>query len=242
MKSFKLTYKQFGESGILIEWPQKIDAIILDNIRVFTKKIIDLNYKEILELNFVYNSLLVIFDNELTTYNKIKEELYFLYKEKRNSGLLPSTLWHIPVCYDTDLGVDLEYLSKDKGLSVEQIISTHSDAIYTVYGIGFLPGFLYLGGLKKRLYTPRRNTPRLKVPKGAIAIGGEQTGIYPQDSPGGWHIIGNSPISVFNPKNNKPCFVTPGDKIKFKSISKGEYEVLKIALEAGVYELKSEQL
>ena len=153
-----------------------------------------------------------------------------------------SVLWKIPVCYDAVFGIDLEAISKEKNLSKEEIIKRHSQAIYTVYFIGFLPGFLYLGGLDESLHVPRKSTPRLQIEKGAVAIGGNQTGVYPTESPGGWNIIGNSPIEFFNPKLETPCFAKAGDKISFKPITIQEFKTIKILVEAGVYQIESEVL
>ncbi|MHB1146040.1 MAG: 5-oxoprolinase subunit PxpB [Lutibacter sp.] len=239
MGNYQLTYKSLGESAILIEWPQIISKEILNDIRDFVAKIESENSENILELNFIYCSLLIIYNSKNNCFNEIKNTLISLYDNELNVQVKSEKiLWHIPVCYDEKFGIDLLYLSSEKKLVVEKIISLHCSVDYTVYGIGFLPGFLYLGGLSEKLYFPRRNSPRLKVPKGAIAIGGNQTGIYPQSSPGGWHIIGNTPISLFDVKKKSPCTITPGDEIRFIAITKEEYEVIKIAQKQGNYELK----
>lgn len=234
-----MTYKPYGESAILIEWPQLISKEILKDIRFFVSEIERENSENILELNFVYCSLLIIYNSKNSCYCKIKHTLKSLYdNESVISVKSQKTLWHIPVCYNEEFGIDLAYLSSEKKLTVEKIISLHSSVDYTVYGIGFLPGFLYLGGLSEKLYFPRRNFPRLAVPKGAVAIGGNQTGIYPQNSPGGWHIIGNTPISLFDVNKETPCVITPGDEIRFNPITKEEFELIKIAQEAGNYKLQ----
>jgi len=234
-----LTYKPFGESAILIEWPQIISKEILNDIRVFVTKIELENSEYILELNFIYCSLLIIYNSKNSCFNEIKNSLEAVYEnELAISVKSEKTVWHIPVCYSEEFGIDLAYLSSEKKLPVEKIILLHSSVHYTVYGIGFLPGFLYLGGLTEKLYFPRRNSPRLAVPKGSVAIGGNQTGVYPQSSPGGWQIIGNTPISLFDVKKETPCVITPGDEIRFNPISKEEFETIKIAQEAGNYEIK----
>jgi len=237
--NYQLTYKPFGESAILIEWPQIISKEILNDIRVFVAKIEYKNNENILELNFIYCSLLIIYNSKNNCFNEIKNTLISLYdNEMIVTVKSEKTLWHIPVCYDEKFGIDLIYLSSEKKITVEKIISLHRSVDYTVYGMGFLPGFLYLGGLSDKLNFPRRNSPRLIVPKGAVAIGGNHTGIYPQSSPGGWHIIGNTPISLFDVKKETPSVITPGDEIRFKEISKEEYEVIRIAQKQGSYELK----
>jgi len=238
--NYQLTYKPFGESAILIEWPQIISKEILKDIRFFVTKIEHQKSKDILELNFIYHSLLIIYNSKNCYFAEIKNTLESIYENELHiPEKLEKTLWHIPVCYDEEFGIDLAYLSSEKKMPVEKIISLHKSVDYTVYGIGFLPGFLYLGGLSEKLSFPRRDSPRLAVPKGAVAIGGNQTGIYPQSSPGGWHIIGNSPISLFDIKKEIPCVIVPGDEIRFNPISKEEFELIKIAQDTGNYELKS---
>jgi inhibitor of KinA len=146
--------------------------------------------------------------------------------------------WQIPVCYNDEFGIDLEFVSKQKSLTKTQIIQRHSQVNYRVFFIGFLPGFLYLGGLDKSLHIPRKSSPRLAVKKGAVAIGGSQTGIYPGVSPGGWNIIGNSPISFFDVTKEQPCFAKAGDFIQFKSVSIEEYRDIKEQVIRGVYKIQ----
>ena len=113
----------------------------------------------------------------------------------------------------------------------------HLSALYRVYFLGFLPGFLYLSGLDSRLYLKRKKKPLLNVPKGAVAIGGMQTGIYPNISPGGWHLIGNTPVNLFNPKKNPPCFAKPGDWISFEQINSQTYSKIESEQQNGNYQL-----
>ncbi|CAH8283278.1 inhibitor of KinA [Mariniflexile fucanivorans] len=238
--AFNLTYKPFGERSILVEWPAVIDNEILNDIIQFKKIIEEKKIKSIVELKSAYNSLLIIYDSICRNF---ENEVIFLknaYKSLKLNNDSVSVLWKIPVCYDGFFGIDLEVVSKEKKLSKEAIIKRHSQAVYTVYFIGFLPGFLYLGGLDKSLYIPRKSTPRLQIEKGAVAIGGSQTGVYPSASPGGWNIIGNSPIAFFNPKLKTPCFSKPGDRLVFKPVSLKEYENIKILVDSGVYQLESE--
>lgn len=239
MKKFELIYKPFGESAILVEWPQKISKNILNDIRLFVLKIEKKSIEDILELNYIYNSLLVIYKSNKINFSDLKDELQLIYDEEIYSiNISKITRWEIPVCYNIEFGIDLPFLSLEKKISKDKIIAIHSGVYYTVFGIGFLPGFLYLGGLPKVLHFPRKNTPRLEVPKGSVGIGGNQTGIYPKTSPGGWQIIGKTPISLFNVKNEIPCVINPGDEIKFKSISKEEFKIIEFEQEIGIYELK----
>ncbi len=139
-------------------------------------------------------------------------------------SLAEAPLVEIPVCYDPSLGIDLADVAAHCGLSCEEVIALHSGAEYTVRMIGFAPGFPYLAGLPEALHTPRLATPRVKVPRGAVAIGGAQTGIYSVESPGGWRLIGRTPLEMFDVSRDTPSLLQAGDRGKFKPISRGELE------------------
>ena len=193
MKSFELKYKSFGENSILIEWPSIIDETILKNILLFKSEIEKKISTNNVYLKSSYNSLLITYpiinntQNKVLELKKIYQEINFIKKQVFNK-------WEIPVCYDLSFGSDLGYLEKSLSIDKKEIISLHSKKEYRVYNIGFLPGFLYLGGLDKRLYYPRKSNPILQVKKGAVAIGGHQTGIYPNASPATVQMI--KPINI----------------------------------------------
>ena len=237
---FKLIYKRFGERSILIEWPQIINQNVLDDVVFYKNTIKTSDIKFLVEVKSAYNSILVNYVYTINNFYDTVFELKSLYKPKeikKNEGTI---IWKIPVCYDAKFGLDLEELALVKQCSKEEIISLHTEAIYTIYFIGFLPGFYYLGGLPKKLHQPRRASPRLQIKKGAVGIGGKQTGVYPNVSPGGWNIIGNSPINFFNVTKSRPCFGKQGDKIQFESVSFNEHLDIKTLVDAGVYQIKNE--
>ena len=239
---FKLTYKPYGERSVLIEWPAVIKENILHDLLHFKDVVLSKNIKQLVEIKHTYNSLLIIYEHINSNFNNKISTLKTLYLTRSNAIKPPSRLWKIPVCYDTSFGLDLEEISIINKIAIKDIITLHTGAIYTVYFIGFLPGFLYLGGLDNRLSISRKPTPRLNIEKGAVAIGGNQTGVYPSQSPGGWQIIGNSPISFFNPKDEIPCFANAGDKIMFYPITMNKHNDIKTLVNAGVYQLKSEAI
>ncbi|EAZ82633.1 5-oxoprolinase subunit PxpB [Algoriphagus machipongonensis] len=140
---------------------------------------------------------------------------------------LPTKTWQVPVCYSPSLGRDLESLAKIKDLKISELIEIHSSVKYRIHFYGFLPGFMYLEGLSKILHQARKSMPDGQVPAGSIAIGGSQTGIYPSESPGGWHLIGQTPIELFNPGKTPPVWAKPGEQIKFYSISLDEFDSFK---------------
>ncbi len=232
--SKKFTYKQFGERAVLIEWEAKIAEDILKDITFFKNKIQAILNDEVEDCIIGYHSLTIVF-KEFIDFSIKVDSLQKIYLEKGNDKKTKNYLWEIPVCYDTQFGIDLEELSVGLKLSVEEIIELHSETIYTIYFIGFLPGFLYLGGLDSRLHFPRKATPRLKTPKGSVAIGGSQTGIYPQESPGGWNLTGNTPILFFDLTKEQPCFAKSGDKIKFIPVDLDSYKNIQNQIEKGSY-------
>jgi KipI family sensor histidine kinase inhibitor len=162
----------------------------------------------------------------------ILEEIFHLPKI---NGAFASKTWEIPVCYCTEYGKDLEKLAQIHVLSIDEIIEIHSETLYTLHFYGFLPGFMYLGGLNEKLHTPRKNSPDRAMPAGTVAIGGKQTGIYPDKSPGGWHAIGKSPIRLFDISKEIPVIPVVGDRIKFHPISKEQFEHIQQLSTKGLY-------
>jgi KipI family sensor histidine kinase inhibitor len=127
------------------------------------------------------------------------------------------------VCYGGESGPDLDAVAEHAGLSRDDVIARHAAAEYTVAMLGFAPGFPYLLGLDRALQVPRRPSPRTRVPAGSVAIGGAQTGIYPRELPGGWHLIGRTPLVLFDPAREPPCLLAPGDRVRFREIEAGEF-------------------
>ena len=132
----------------------------------------------------------------------------------------------VPACYDREFAIDIATVAAHAKLPIEKIIELHSSAEYRVACVGFKPGFPYLSGLPRELSTPRRATPRTQVPAGSVAIGGSQTGIYPQASPGGWNIIGRTPLRLFNPANDPPALLQAGDVVRFRMVDRKEFSAL----------------
>ncbi|WP_117883399.1 5-oxoprolinase subunit PxpB [Aureibaculum luteum] len=242
MSAFRLTYKCYGKSAILIEWPSKIDKKICEDVILFKNKILNNSSKEVVQVINTYSSLTIMYDSTINIIYDDILDLKSLYQQEIDSEITKKYRWEIPVCYDAQFGIDLEEVGSENELTNREIIDLHLSPIYTVYFIGFLPGFLYLGGLDKRLHIPRKSNPRLRVEKGAVAIGGVQTGIYPSISAGGWYVIGNSPISFFNVKAKEPCFAKASDEIQFKSIGLSEYNKIQSEVVKGKYKLKKTEI
>ena len=213
---FLLTYKLFGRSAILVEWPANISQDIIQDIISFERQVKEI--ESILDTIIAYNSLLIRYQNPIVDQELTIRQLKNKYTASSYLIKQDQFLWEIPVCYDASFGIDLEEIANKKKCSVADIVRLHTETDYLVYFIGFQPGFLYLGGLHQNLHVPRKSNPRVRVDKGSVGIGGAQTGVYPQNSSGGWNIIGKSPLNFFNMKATNPCFAKPGDRSQFVAV------------------------
>jgi inhibitor of KinA len=148
-------------------------------------------------------------------------------RHRRRTAASAPRLIEIPVCYDAEFGFDLDRVAEHTKLSAREVVDLHSTAEYRVACIGFVPGFTFLAGLPKNLATPRRDVPRKEIPPGSVGIGGAQTGIYPLLSPGGWNLIGRTPLKLFDPLKNPPTLLHPGDRVRFRAIARKEFESFK---------------
>lgn len=235
MKSYPISIKPFGERAILVEWPSEVSESILADILDFMDAFKEKRISG-WEMSVAYNSLTMVYNGGFIDFEETKAIIQECHKNQTKTKTQRiQHLWTLPVCYDLEFGSDIVEVAKTLNMSIQDLIGQHTSHEYVVYGIGFLPGFMYLGGLPTSLEVPRRAEPRLKVKKGSVGLASKQTGIYPQESPGGWNIIGNCPVNLFDPGNASPCFVKVGDKIRFTSISKAEYKLHKIEGEVGIY-------
>jgi len=174
-------------------------------------------------LHPAYASLLVDFDPLRITHQELSEQLRVLAEAPLATPALRAEAITIPVCYDAEFGPDLAEVAAHAGLGVEEVIRLHSSATYFVYFLGFSPGFAYLGGLPEQLRVPRLPNPRRLVAAGTVAIAGDQAGVYPLDSPGGWRLLGRTPIRMFSPACDPPTRLQLGDRVKFASITRSEF-------------------
>ena len=169
-----------------------------------------------------FASLLVRYDPQRADYDGVCAALRRLAGDIAAGSARAGRIVEVPVCYGGAYGEDLPAVARHAGLSEEEVIRLHSGRDYRIYMLGFLPGFPYLGGLDERLHTPRRDTPRTRIPAGSVGIGGQQTGIYPMESPGGWQLIGRTPLCLFAPGRTLPY--AAGDSIRFVPIDAREFE------------------
>jgi inhibitor of KinA len=229
-----------GDSALVIRFGDRIDPEIHGRVMSGLAAIERCGLPEITDIVPSYASLTVHYDPArcrngnnasvpLLPYHRLAMELLKILDGLPESGAAPSPPLRsieIPVCYGGLYGPDLEAVADHNGMTPEEVIALHSEARYRVYLIGFAPGFPYLGGMPERIAMPRRPSPRPRVPAGSVAIGGAQTGIYPIDSPGGWHIIGRTPLRLFSPERMPPALLFAGDAVRFRCISPEEFAAL----------------
>tara|TARA_Y100000590_G_scaffold199852_1_gene227008 strand:- start:1221 stop:1871 length:651 start_codon:yes stop_codon:yes gene_type:complete len=188
-----------------------------------TNYIEKLKLREIEDVISLKNSVGIIFDPHKITSSEFIKKIKNLISNKKLTNNKSLKTWKIPICYDEEFGIDLIEISAKCKLDIDQVKKLHKELIYEVDLVGFLPGFLYLGNLEKSLHLPRKKNPRTHIPEGSIGIAGNQTGIYNIESPGGWNIIGRTPMRLFDKLKDPPIKIKQGDKIIFKEITRKEF-------------------
>jgi inhibitor of KinA len=157
------------------------------------------------------------------TYDTVVATLERILTGVGDAPMTDARVVEIPVSYGGDFGPDLEDLARQHALTPDEVVSIHASGNYLVYMIGFMPGFAYLGGLDERIATPRRRAPRTAVPASTVGIGGNQTGVYPLESPGGWNLIGRTPLAIFDPSRDRPTLLAAGDRVRFRAITRDQF-------------------
>lgn len=225
-----------GDSSLLVEFGKIISPEINRKITVTVQLIKMQQIEGVVDVIPAFCSLLINYDPRVISYEEITERIKHLLKMdiKMDSG--QKKVYEIPVCYGGEYGPDLANIAKHAGLTEEEVIEIHSSRDYLIYMLGFLPGFCYLGGLDERIHTPRLANPRLKISAGSVGIGGSQTGIYPLDSPGGWQLMGMTPVKTYDPERQVPILVEAGDYIRFIPVDEQEYLRIKELVERGEYQ------
>lgn len=224
-----------GESAVTVEFGNIISPEINLQVRQLSINLKENPIDGVVETIPTFRSLLVIYNPCKITYKNLIKKLnkYLKFNKKEINDI--SKVYHVPVCYGGKYGEDLKAVSSHTGLSVNEVIKRHTGTDYLIYMMGFLPGFAYLGGLDEQLITPRLETPRKEIPAGSVGIGGEQTGIYPMVSPGGWRLIGRTPIKPYDINRENTVLYRTGDYIRFYSIDENEYNKILSEIEAGTY-------
>ncbi len=187
----------------------------------------------VIEIIPTYRSILILYDPMETHPEKLREEILNRENQIDTEETPSPETTEIPVAYGGDFGPDLEFVAQHNGLTPEEVIEIHTSGTYLIYMLGFTPGFPFLGGLSERIFTPRREKPRQLVPAGSVGIAVNQTGIYPIDSPGGWQIIGKTPTKLYDPTGSPPILLKSGNYLRFKSISRVEFQEIAEKYEGG---------
>lgn len=230
-----------GDTAIQITYNLPVTEKLHRRIQETSKALNELDFRGIVEIVPSFKTITVYYDPLSTSYSDVfKDVLVTCEKMNGEHSASSKQIITIPTCYGSTFGEDLEHVASIHNLTEEEVIKLHSSANYLVYMIGFLPGFPYLKGLRDELKTPRLATPRLKVPQGAVGIGGDQTGIYPLESPGGWNLIGRTPIRLFDPTKTSPFLLKAGDTIRFTPISRDEFYEIEAQIKENNYEVQRE--
>ena len=222
----KAKFRIAGDRGLLVEYGETIDPAVNQKVRsmaMVVEKNMPNGVKEIIP---TYRSILLLYDPAMTTPALLQETLTEMEERLSCIEIPPPKVVEIPVCYGKEFGPDMDYVAESHDLTVEEVIRIHSEPEYLIYMVGFTPGFPFLGGLPEKLHTPRLETPRTLVPAGSVGIANDQTGIYPIASPGGWQLIGRTPLVLFAPERKNPFLYQAGDRIRFTRISSDEYDRL----------------
>lgn len=225
-----------GDSALLIEFGKDINPETNRKITALVQLMREQHIEGIVDVIPAFCSLLINYDPRVLSYEELKERMEHLLKMETKTEATRKRVFEIPVCYGGEYGPDIENIAEHAGLSVEEVIKIHSSKDYLIYMLGFLPGFTYLGGLDERIHTPRLASPRLKIRAGSVGIGGSQTGIYPLDSPGGWQLMGMTPVRTYDPERQTPILVEAGDYIRFIPIDEEEFLRIQELVEKGEYQ------
>jgi KipI family sensor histidine kinase inhibitor len=234
-------YLPAGDSALVVELGNSISPHVNRMVHNLARAVERESINGVLDLTPSYRSLLVYYNPLTIATYELKKKLHSLY-----SSLLEGTVAgkarvvHVPTLYGGQMGPDLEVVAKHNSLSTEEVIKIHSGTDYLVYMLGFSPGYPYLGGMSERIATPRLKTPRTAVPAGSVALAEKQTGVYPSETPGGWQILGRTPLKFFDAAREQPSLVEPGDYIRFVAIDADEYARIKKQVDEGSYQVRIE--
>lgn len=219
-------FRVCGETALSVELGEGIDLQVNRRVHALHRTLNQRALSGILSLNPTYRSVFIQYDPTVCSFERLVAVVQDALCRLDDLSETTEAMLHVPVCYGGEFGPDLIEVARFHGLTEEEVIRRHTASTYHVYMIGFTPGFPYLGGLDPTLFTPRKTTPRPKVPAGSVGIAEQQTGIYPIESPGGWQLIGRTPLKLFDFHRDPPFLLEPGMKVRFHPISREEYENL----------------
>lgn len=224
-----------GNEAMVVEFGQTIDEEINARVHALAAFVQGRNLSGVREVLPTFRSLMIFYDSGKTTYRRLEKEIRHFKIEASGAKRETKKVLMVPCCYGSAYGPDLKDMAVSLGMSEEEIIHIHAGSEYKIYMLGFLPGFVYLGGLDDRIHVPRLPAPRTEIPARSVGIGGSQTGVYPVASPGGWRLIGSTPIDFYDPDRENPILCKAGDYIRFCPVTEEEYMVIRREAESGSY-------
>ena len=234
-----LRFVPAGDKAFVIELGTGISPEINRSVHNLLLAIEKRGIPGILDMVPTYRSLLINYDPLTLPPNELEERVRELTQDLDEAPPEASRVVELPTVYGNDHGPDLPYVAEYNGLTEEEVIALHSGTDYLVYMMGFTPGFTYLGGMPEKIATPRLQTPRTVIPAGSVGIAERQTGVYPIESPGGWQLIGRTPVRLFDPSKQPPVIAGPGDYIRFVPVSPEEYRRILEEVRNGGYQATS---
>lgn len=232
----EVRYLPSGDCAICVEFGNEISPEINAKIRAFKIALEKENIDGIVETVPTYRSLLVVYRPEVILFKELTEKFDGIMGAMGNIQIPPPTVIEIPVLYGGEMGPDLENVAAHNHKTTDEVIKIHTSEEYLIYMLGFIAGFPYLGGMSKEIATPRLKSPRVKIEGGSVGIAGEQTGIYPVASPGGWQLIGRTPLKLYDAEREKPVLLEAGQYIKFRSVTQEAYEKIEKQVEENTYQ------
>ena len=216
-----------GDTAVTIQIGNEISEEVNGEVVAVLQALSAASIPGIQELVPSYTAVCVHYDSLLLPYDRLLEFLRKMTVDVRNEQMNDKPVVKIPVCYGGEYGPDLAFVAQHNGLTPEEVVRRHSQCIYLVYMLGFLPGFAYMGGMDESIACPRLTSPRTKIPAGSVGIAGSQTGIYPLASPGGWQLIGRTPVKMFAMDGERAQFgLSAGDRVQFVPITEAEYKAM----------------
>ncbi|WAH44465.1 5-oxoprolinase subunit PxpB [Alicyclobacillus fastidiosus] len=221
-----ITLYALGDSVLVVQFSDSIGAVAHDAVMAFGRCLADSPFVGMIEYVPAFTTVSIFYNPVVLSYEDVQRQVMDRLLQLDDQATPPARTVEIPVCYGGEFGPDLEFVAQYHGMSEEDVIRIHSSPLYQVHMIGFAPGFPYLSGLSERIATPRLTTPRVRIPTGSVGIAGDQTGIYPIETPGGWQLIGRSPVPLFQPSACPPCLLRAGYSVRFMPITPAEYREL----------------
>ncbi len=232
------SFSPLGDCAVRIGFGETISPQINRNIHRFCEMLKSTPLQGVLEWTPTYTAVTIFYQPNKTSYHKLVTDLTTLLSKLDMALIAKKKRVIVPVCYGDEFGPDITHVAQYNKLTVEEVIEIHCSPNYLIYMLGFTPGFPYMGGMSEAIKTPRLANPRAVVPAGSVGIAGEQTGIYSLSTPGGWQIIGRTPLILYDPTQEKPALLEAGNYVKFQPIKKADYEEIHKLIEEKKYKLQ----